>query len=90
MEGSLGRGIAEVVVESSLSNRVSLDGCVDKGMVAGVEAVKLLSGLGTDMGTVGDWFGLWDKIDGLGNIDVSVCMIGGKVGMLSKTVGTAS
>ncbi|GMY12482.1 hypothetical protein FCV25MIE_07721 [Fagus crenata] len=86
----MGRGIAEVVVEGSLGNRMSLDGCVDKGMVAGAGAVKLLSGLGTDMGTVGDWFGLWGKRDGLGNIDVSVCMIGGKVRMLSKTVGTAS
>ena len=86
----MGREVFEVVWEGSLGNRVDLDGCIDKGMVAGAEAVKLLSGLGTDMGTVGDWFGLWDKIDGLGNIDVSVCRIGGKVGVLSKTVGTGA
>jgi hypothetical protein len=54
VECSLDRGIAEVVVEGSLGNRVSLGGCVAKGMVAGAVAVKLLSGLGTDMGTVGD------------------------------------
>ena len=86
----MGRGVFEVVWEGSLGNRVDLDGCIDKGMVASAGAVKLLSEQGTDMGTAGDWFGLWGKTDALGNIDVSVCRIGGKVGVLSKTVGTGA
>ena len=83
----MGRVVSEVVVEGSLGNSVDSDGCVDKGMASGVGAVKLLSGQGTNMGTAGDWFGLWGKTDALGIIGVSVCRVGGKVGMLSKTVG---
>ena len=86
----MGREVSEVIVEGSLGNNVDSDGCVDKGMASGVGAVKLLSGQGTNMGTAGDWFGLWGKTDALGNIDVSVCRIGGKVGVLSKTLGTGA